>query len=123
MKRWSRAEAATQGRAADRTHFTGDVTQLVVDEVSEPQTVRIYVVGFKDGARTHWHRHLGGQTLHVVEGKGRTQVRGGEVANLEPGDVVTVGPDEEHWHGAQESQDMTHVAISLGTTEWGAAPD
>lgn len=30
---------------------------------------------------------------------------------IRPGDVVTVGPSEKHWHGASPTTAMTHIAI------------
>jgi len=86
---------------------------------TEAQPVRALLVAFEDGARTHWHSHGGGQVLHVLDGRGRTQVRGQPMVELEPGDIVTVPAGEEHWHGAAEGAAMTHLAISMGTTEWG----
>ena len=85
--------------------------------------MRTLLVAFETGARTHWHRHTGGQVLHVLEGRGRTQVRGQAAVELGPGDIVSVPADEEHWHGAAEGATMTHLAISLGTTEWGGPPE
>ncbi len=123
MKRLTRDEAAGSGQPADPTHFTGAVTQLPVHATSDPQSVRALRVEFKDGARTHWHTHSGGQVLHVIEGRGRTQVRGRQPVDLAPGDLVSVDPGEEHWHGAAEGAAMTHLAISMGTTDWGGPPD
>ena len=123
MKRWSREEAAGQGRDADRTHFTGAVTQLVVHEGEEAHPARVYLVGFKDGARAHGHAHAGGQILHVVEGAGRTQVRGQPETALRQGDLLSVPAGVEHWHGAAEGESMTHLAVSLGSTVWGEPPD
>jgi len=122
MKLWTRRQADTDAHLADREHFTGEVTQLAVNDSTEPHPVRVYLVGFKAGARTHWHRHAGGQTLHVIDGSGRTQVRGQPEQQLQPGDTVTVEPGVEHWHGAAADRDMTHVAVSLGGTEWGDPP-
>ncbi|HEX6348510.1 MAG TPA: cupin domain-containing protein [Candidatus Dormibacteraeota bacterium] len=123
MQRWTRDDATRQARQADPAHFTGAVTQLPVEETGQAHPVRVYVVGFQDGARTHWHSHAGGQILHVVEGAGRTQVRGEAETELHPGDVVRVAPGVEHWHGAAAGASMTHVAVSLGSTEWGGPPD
>ena len=36
---------------------------------------KVNAVHFTPGARTAWHRHLNGQTLHVTEGIGLTQSR------------------------------------------------
>jgi quercetin dioxygenase-like cupin family protein len=123
MKRLSRDDALRTAQEGDRSHFTGPITSLPVHESSDPQSVRALVVGFQEGARTHWHRHTGGQLLQVIEGRGRTQSRGGPVVELAPGDLVSVPPGEEHWHGAAEGASMSHLAISLGTTDWGGAPD
>lgn len=112
----------TQGSTppGDPSMFTGAVRTQPVLASSD---VRSLLVTFEDGARTRWHRHSGGQVLHVVEGTGRTRTRGGEVVELAPGDLVVAEPGEEHWHGAADGTTMTHLAISIGTTEWGGAPD
>jgi quercetin dioxygenase-like cupin family protein len=119
----TRDEVARSAQEGDRSHFTGAITQVPVHESTDPQPVRAMVVGFQDGARTHWHRHAGGQVLHVIEGRGRTQSRGGPVVELAAGDMVSVPAGEEHWHGAAAGDSMSHLALSLGTTEWGGPPD
>jgi hypothetical protein len=66
----------------------------------------------------------GGDAAHrlqrkLVERHGRGAVaafgdeveRGGPVEEIRSGDVVTVGPDEKHWHGAAPTTAMTHMAI------------
>lgn len=53
--------------------FTGDVWYDVVARGEEPSRVRINVVRFAPGARTAWHAHAVGQTLHVLEGVGRVR--------------------------------------------------
>lgn len=30
---------------------------------------------------------------------------------IRPGDVVTVGPNEKHWHGVAKTTAMTHITI------------
>ena len=35
----------------------------------------------------------------------------GPIEPIQPGDVVTVGPDEKRWHGAAPTTAMTHIAI------------
>jgi quercetin dioxygenase-like cupin family protein len=122
MKRLERDQVAGAGQSGDPDHFTGPATQLAVHTISDPQPARVLVVTFQDGTRTHWHRHSGGQVLHVISGRGRTQVRGQDEVELAAGDLVSVEPGEEHWHGAAEGKDMTHLAISLGTTDWGGPP-
>ncbi len=66
---------------------------------------------FSPGARTNWHTHPLGQTLHVVEGAGLVQTRGGPVRRIRAGDTVWIPAGEMHWHGAAPDTGMTHLAI------------
>lgn len=68
-------------------------------------------VTFEPGARTAWHSHPLGQTLVVTAGCGRVQLQGEPIQEIRPGDVVWIGPDEKHWHGAAPGTAMTHIAI------------
>ena len=83
--------------------FTGDVWFDVIARGEEPSRMRVNTVRFAPCARTAWHSHAVGQTLHVTEGVGLIQSRGG---------------DPEHF--------MTHLAMweapAPGTgpeSEWG----
>jgi quercetin dioxygenase-like cupin family protein len=82
-------------------------------------------VHFAPGARTAWHRHPHGQVLHVLEGEGLVQRKGGEVEAIRAGDTVWIEPGEWHWHGAAPRTFMTHLAVVEAaedgtTTEWHA---
>ena len=44
--------------------------------------MRVNVVRFAPRARNAWHMHAVGQTLHVTEGIGRIQARGGDVLQI-----------------------------------------
>jgi quercetin dioxygenase-like cupin family protein len=96
--------------------FTGSVWSDPV--LRTEHGVTINTVFFPPCARTHWHRHEWGQVLLVTHGRGYAQVRDGDGAWMEPGDVVYFPPGEDHWHGAGPDGYLTHTAISLGTTEW-----
>ncbi|WP_406509708.1 cupin domain-containing protein [Streptomyces sp. NBC_00212] len=104
-------------------HFTGTVW---LDEIAAPQPpsrLRMFSVHFAPGARTAWHRHPHGQVLHVTEGEGLVQRRGGGIEPIRAGDTVWIEPDEWHWHGAGPRTFMTHLAVveaaADGTTiEW-----
>ena len=77
--------------------FTGDVWFDVVAKGEEPSRMRVNMVRFAPCARTAWHSHAVGQTLHVTEGRGRIQSRGGEVIEIGPGDTIYTPPNE--WTG------------------------
>ena len=91
--------------------FTGDVWLDVIAKGDEPSRIRVNVVRFSPGARTAWHAHAVGQTVHVTEGVGRIQSRGGEVVELHPGQTVHTPPGEWHWHGAVPDRFMSHLAM------------
>lgn len=87
--------------------------------------MRVNVVRFDPGARTAWHSHAVGQTLHVTEGVGLVQSRDGKVLEMHPGDTIYTPPGEWHWHGAAPDHFMTHLAMWEGPSEgeestWGA---
>ena len=73
--------------------------------------MRVTTVRFTPSARTAWHRHAVGQTLHVTEGVGLVQSREGEVVVMRPGDTVYTPPGEWHWHGAAPDRFMSHLAM------------
>jgi quercetin dioxygenase-like cupin family protein len=108
--------------------FTGDVWFDQIVPITGPSVGRCNAVHFSPGARTAWHRHANGQLLHVTEGVGLTQVRGGDVVAIRAGDTVWCPPGQWHWHGAAPDHFMTHLAIWDGLadgqdgpeTQWGA---
>jgi len=117
VKITTRTEALT-GEPMDATHFTGPVSSHPLHVVPQPNPVRVSVVHFQAGTRNHWHRHAGGQVLHVVDGEGYVQARGEAPRRIRAGDTVSAGPDEEHWHGAGRDGSMAHIAVSIGDITW-----
>jgi quercetin dioxygenase-like cupin family protein len=91
--------------------FTGDVYIDAVSQPTEQNRISASAVDFAPGARTAWHTHPNGQTIHVLEGVGRCQRRGGPVEEIRPGDSVFFEPGEEHWHGAAPTRFMLHIAM------------
>jgi quercetin dioxygenase-like cupin family protein len=94
--------------------FTGDVWFDVIYAGKEPSRMRANMVRFSPGARTHWHSHMLGQTLHVVSGIALIGTRDGTVFEARPGQTVTCPPNEEHWHGATSDRFMEHIAMWEG---------
>jgi quercetin dioxygenase-like cupin family protein len=96
---------------ANAAYFTGTVWQDPVVEAPAPARVRAVRVSFEPGARTHWHTHPLGQTLHVLSGVGRVQLSGQPVQEIRSGDSVWIAPGEKHWHGASATHGMVHIAV------------
>ncbi len=103
------AETATKRAPADA--FTGTVWQEPIIIAPEPARIRASLVRFDPGARTAWHTHPLGQTLHVLSGIGRFQTEGQGVQEIRAGDTVWIPPGEKHWHGAAPDHAMVHVAM------------
>ena len=98
-------------RKGPADYFTGTVWLDPIIEAPEPARVRALRVSFEPGARTAWHTHPLGQTLHVLSGIGRVQAAGGPVREIRPGDTVWIPPGEKHWHGAGPEHAMVHLAV------------
>ena len=98
-------------RRQPKESFTGVVWQDPIIEAPAPARIRAGRVSFEPGARTAWHTHPLGQTLHVISGVGRVQAKGGPVREIKAGDTVWIPPDEKHWHGAAPSTGMVHIAM------------
>ncbi|GCD39229.1 cupin [Streptomyces chrestomyceticus JCM 4735] len=115
-------------QAGPAEHFTGTVWLDELAAPPAPSRLRLFSVHFAPGARTAWHRHPHGQVLHVTEGVGLVQRRGGPVEEIRAGDTVWTAPGEWHWHGATPGTFMTHLALveaaEDGTTaDWGCLTD
>ena len=97
---------------ASADHFVGDAWIDRITDAEPPSRIRVNVVRFAPGARNAWHAHSDGQTLHVTEGIGRVQARGGDVLEIRAGDTIYTAPGEWHWHGAAPDHYMTHLSIT-----------
>ena len=112
-------------RASDGTFERGDEGRFAGEvwlrgTLTAPDGTNIGLVHFSPGARTHWHRHPGGQFLVGVTGRGRVRTRGEAGHVLEPGDVIHVGPEAWHFHGGTSSTPVVHAAVNGGgAPEWG----
>jgi quercetin dioxygenase-like cupin family protein len=97
--------------AGPDSYFTGRVRIDPIIDTEAPARLRAASVSFEPGARTAWHTHPLGQTLHVVSGAGRVQVWGGPIQEIRAGDTIWFEPGEKHWHGAGPKTAMTHIAM------------
>lgn len=100
---------------APAQNFTGDVYVNPIKQAEEPSRLIVSLVRFTPGARTNWHSHAVGQTLHCTDGVGLVVTRDGTVIRMRPGDTVWTPPGEEHWHGGTADNMMCHLAMLEGT--------
>ena len=98
-------------RKSSSEWFTGTVWQDPIIEAPEPARVRALKVSFEPGARTAWHTHPLGQTLHIINGTGLVGLRNAQPKIVNAGDTVWIQPNEEHWHGATPTNSMSHIAL------------
>jgi len=122
-----RVQAETAAVTMPADQFTGEVR---LRWLSTPQTADqravVAAVSFAPGARTVWHSHVLGQTLHVTSGIARVGTRDGGVVEVAPGGSVYIEAGEEHWHGATAHAPMEHIAVledgddPVAATGWGA---
>lgn len=104
-------------------YFTGeDVNLSVLTDESKGLKNKVSNVTFGKGIRNIWHSHPGGQILIIVEGEGYYQEQGKERQLVKEGDVITIGKNIIHWHGATEDSTMSHLVVSgdhtSETVEW-----
>ncbi|MGO4804696.1 cupin domain-containing protein [Arthrobacter sp. 2MCAF15] len=92
--------------------FAGDVYLNTLCQGQAPSRFMAAMVRFTPGARTNWHSHPLGQTLHCTDGTGIVGTRDGTVIVMRPGDTVHTPPGEEHWHGATRDSMMCHLALA-----------
>ena len=116
-----RVGSQPSGKGPD-SYFTGTVRIDPLFQAPAPARAAGAAVPFEPGARTAWHTHPLGQTLIVIAGCGRVQREGGPIEEIRPGDVIWIPPGEKHWHGAEPTTAMTHIAIQEAqdgkTVEW-----
>lgn len=94
------------------TQFTGDVWVDMIGVPQDPgQRASTARVQFSPGARSNWHSHGLGQTIHVTEGVALVGSRDGEVVEVRPGETIYTAPGEEHWHGATPDSFMEHLVM------------
>lgn len=104
---------ATASAQRGQSNFMGGSPTTV-----DAAAVRTSRLRFPKGSRSNWHTHSWGQLLMIEEGKGRTQVRGGPVQEMLPGQPWWTAANVEHWHGAAPDSDSLQLTIYEGTVNW-----
>jgi quercetin dioxygenase-like cupin family protein len=111
-------------RRAPAEWFTGEAWMDEIVRAEGVSRLQALYVTFTPRARTAWHTHPVGQVLHIISGRGWVQREGEPAEPLRAGDVVLIGPGENHWHGAAAGHTMVHLAMqesdaSGKNVEWG----
>jgi len=90
--------------------FTGPVSiqWLLTDETAKQ--LGMLMVRFGKGVRNKFHSHSTDQVLFVTSGRGIVTTEKEQIA-IKPGDIVHIPAGENHWHGAAEDSEMSHLAI------------
>lgn len=104
---WPATSKGGRGSSGSSTPFPGD----------DPS---VFAVHFEPGGRTKPHMHGRGQLLHIAAGEGIIGTVDGR-RHVTAGDVVSVMPNEWHWHGATPTTPMTHVTVQPsgpGSVDW-----
>lgn len=92
-------------------HFEGEARFQFFDSPFEPGPA-VFSVHFEPGARTRPHVHHRGQVMYFTAGTGIVADRQGR-HTVHAGDVVTVAPDEWHWHGASPGTAASHFTVQM----------
>lgn len=116
----TRADTANSKRGPT-DYFSGAVWLDDISGAPSASRTRVVRVSFEPGARTAWHTHPFGQTLHILSGVGRVQRAGEPVKVVFPGDSIWFEPGERHWHGAGPNTQMVHLAVQQADESGNAA--
>ncbi len=111
----NKIEIFPKGGKAPVEYFTGTAWVKLLVPNDPILNSQIGNVVFEPGARNNWHTHPGGQILIVTDGVGYYQEKGKSKQIIRKGDVVTIAPDVEHWHGASPDRELTHIAVNTNT--------
>ena len=101
---------------ANPDYFTGMVWQDPIILTEAPARLHALKVHFEPGARTAWHTHPFGQTLHVTHGAGLVCLRGEAPRIIRAGDTAWIPADAETlaWSRTRDDNDPYRDAGNAG---------
>ncbi len=117
----SQVSSLPKGDRAPASYFTGNVWvyPLATDTLAHWSVAK---VTFESGARSNWHYHPGKQVLVITKGDGYLKEKGKPIQKLHKGDVITIQPGVEHWHGAAPDKEFVQIVINpnieKGVVNW-----
>lgn len=107
---------------AYRKYYSGTAYEKVLVPYTSATGVTVAHVTYAAGCRNDWHLHHGGQLILALSGKGWHQEEGEEAVPVHPGNVIEIGPNVKHWHGAAKDSCYSYLAIkeisTAGKPEW-----
>lgn len=68
-------------------------------------------VTFAAGAKNHFHTHSSDQILFVTKGTGYVATETEQI-EISEGDTALIPAGEKHWHGAGDSVEFSHIALT-----------
>ena len=101
----------------DRPIFQGGEVQrqtLMTPEIGS--SFNGAVVHFSKGAGTVPHTHTSDQILIIASGEGIVGDHDSEII-AKPGDIIFSPAGVEHWHGATETSNFSHIMILASTNK------
>jgi quercetin dioxygenase-like cupin family protein len=91
--------------------FTGTVKiKGLVTEAIGSKDLNVSIVHFPKGVRNIFHNHTYDQALYILGGKGTVATEKEQVTAV-PGMAFFIPAGENHWHGATQDSDFTHISI------------
>jgi quercetin dioxygenase-like cupin family protein len=84
----------------------------------EDKQLSVSEISFAPGERTADHKHTIRQILYVIDGEGIV-ASDDERYEVGAGDVVSIPPEETHWHGAKPTASFRHLPIKIADPEHG----
>lgn len=108
------AERAAGGVFETQVHKKTGFTE----EFDGNRRVSVNEVYFAPGERTTVHKHTIRQILYVTGGRGIIASED-ERFEVTKGDIISIGPGEEHWHGAALEEAFRHISVVVRDDETG----
>jgi len=106
----------TKKQYLDKPLFTGKVIRQSPVTDNEGSDLSIDYVHFPKDVRNKFHKHSNDQVLIVIKGEGIVATRNKKV-KVKKGDVVWAPAGEEHWHGAAQNSDFSHISVTRAHTK------
>ena len=90
--------------------FTGEVLRGPFLPPGESEDFVMGVVSYPKGVRNKFHTHDGDQILIATAGEGIVATME-EQWRLSAGDIICIPAGLNHWHGASDESEFSHLAI------------